>query len=244
MTVRNVTGVTVPSFAADPVPASIAQVSARVRAAVRTNVFAEGLNVALRGKQTPEPLRVAAPLLVRAPSRIRRARPVLRPPRTESGDRSCAFESLMGAEIEMRVEIADINLPRPANDPRALLAQTIGSSSPTHGGASSTSSSRAPTRRGQARRRTCTGQLHLGPRPRQPTGRGRRPHRRLDCSGYFSSRRSRSRGGLGPLLVGSLLLGLFLRRLRVRELEIREVTWLKSRSTSSGTAPSSTGRVR
>jgi hypothetical protein len=127
VTIRNVTGVTVPSFAADPVPASMAQVSARVRAAVRANVFAEGLNVALRGKQTPEPLRVAAPLLVRGAVRV-------------SGERvpfSGVLDGIRRSElrvpipdgdpkIEMRVRTADIDLPPPAQDPRALLAQTIG----------------------------------------------------------------------------------------------------------------------
>ena len=126
VTIRNVTGVRVPSFTADPVPASIAQVSARVRAAIRANVFAEGLNVALRGKQTPEPLRVAAPLLVRGAVRV-------------SGERvpfSGVLDGVRRSElrvpipdgdpkIEMRVQTADIDVPPPARDPRALLAQTI-----------------------------------------------------------------------------------------------------------------------
>jgi hypothetical protein len=126
VTVRNITGARVPSFTADPVPASIAQVSARVRAAVRANVFAEGLNVALRGKQTPEPLRVAAPLVVRGVVRV-------------TGERvpfSGVLDGVRRSElrvpipdgdpkIEMRVRTADIDLSRPARDPRALLAQTI-----------------------------------------------------------------------------------------------------------------------
>ena len=126
VTIRNATAVTVPSFTADPVPASIAEVDARVRAAVRANVFPEGLNVMLRGKQTPEKLRVAAPLEVQGtvlmPGRdvpfsgvldgVRRSE--LRVP-TPNG---------LGG-VELQVQTADIDMPPPAQDPRALLAQTI-----------------------------------------------------------------------------------------------------------------------
>jgi hypothetical protein len=126
ITVRNATAVTVPSFTADPVPASIDQVSRRVRTAVKANVFAEGLTVALLGKQTPEQLRVAAPLRVRGTVRVSGERvpfsglldglrrPELRVP-IPDGD----------PKLEMRVQAADIDLPRPAQDPRSLLAQTI-----------------------------------------------------------------------------------------------------------------------
>jgi hypothetical protein len=126
ITVRNATAATVPSFTADPIPASIAEVSGRVRAAVKANVFAEGLNVELEGNQTPEQLRVAAPLRVRGTVRVSGERvpfsglldgirrPELRVP-IPDGD----------PKLEMRVRAADIDLPSPAQDPRTLLAQTI-----------------------------------------------------------------------------------------------------------------------
>jgi hypothetical protein len=126
VTIRNATAVTVPSFTADPVPASIAQVDGHVRASLRANIFPEGLNVALRGKRTPQRLRVAAPLLVRGIVRVSGVRvpfsglldglrrPELRVP-IPAGD----------PKLQMRVRTADIDLPRPAQDPRALLAQTI-----------------------------------------------------------------------------------------------------------------------
>jgi hypothetical protein len=126
VTIRNATAVTVPSFTAEPAPVGMAQVSSGVRAAVRANVFPEGLNVELLGKQTPEELRVAAPLRVRGSVRV-------------SGERvpfSGLLDGLRKSElrvpipegdpkIEMRVRTADIELPPPAGDPRALLAQTI-----------------------------------------------------------------------------------------------------------------------
>jgi hypothetical protein len=104
----------------------MAQVSSGVRRAVRANVFPEGLNVELLGRQTPEELQVAAPLLVRGSVRV-------------SGERvpfSGLLDGLRKSElrvpipdgdpkIEMRVRTADIELPPPARDPRALLAQTI-----------------------------------------------------------------------------------------------------------------------
>jgi hypothetical protein len=124
--IRNATAVTVPSFTADVVPASIAEVDARVRAAVRENVFAEGLNVALRGGQTREEVRVAAPLDVQGTVSV-------------SGERVPFSGRLDGLrrselrvpipdgepEVELQVRTADIELPRPASDPRGLLAQTI-----------------------------------------------------------------------------------------------------------------------
>ena len=127
VTIRNATAVRVPSFSAEPTPVGMAQVSSGVRAAVRANLFPEGLNVELLGKKTPEELRVAAPLRVRGTVRV-------------SGER-VPFAGLLDGlkkselrvpipdgdpKIEMRVRTADIELPPPARDPRALLAQTIG----------------------------------------------------------------------------------------------------------------------
>jgi hypothetical protein len=125
VTIRNATAVTVPTFTADPAPVGMAQVSRGVRAAVRANVFPEGLNVELRGPKTPKKLRVAAPMRVRGSVRV-------------SGERvrfSALLDGLRKTElrvpipdgdpkIEMRVRTADIELPPPAGDPRALLAQT------------------------------------------------------------------------------------------------------------------------
>jgi hypothetical protein len=126
VTIRNSTAVTVPSFTADPVPASIAEVNGRVRTAVKANVFPEGLNVTLRGKQTRERVRVAAPLRVRGTVRV-------------AGKRVPFAGVLDGLErpelrvripdgvpeVEMQVQTADLETPPPAQDPRALLAQTI-----------------------------------------------------------------------------------------------------------------------
>jgi hypothetical protein len=126
VTIRNATGVTVPSFSAEPDPASLALVSGRVRSSIKADVFPEGLNVGLRGSKTPEQLRVAAPLRLRGTVRV--------------GDASFPFAGRLDGvrrseirvpvppgkpEVEVRVRPEDIELPRPAKNPRDLLAQTI-----------------------------------------------------------------------------------------------------------------------
>jgi hypothetical protein len=126
VTIRNATGVTVPSFSAEPDPASLALVSGRVRSSIKADVFPEGLNVGLRGSKTPEQLRVAAPLRLRGKVRV--------------GDASFPFAGRLDGvrrseirvpvppgkpEVEVRVRPEDIELPRPAKNPRDLLAQTI-----------------------------------------------------------------------------------------------------------------------
>ena len=126
VTIRNATAVTVPSFTADPVPASIAEVDARVRAAVRANVFPEGLNVVLRGDQMPQELRVAAPLDVRGTVSVAGKR-VPFSDRLDGLRRSELRVPIPDGypRVELRAQTADIELPPPAQDPRALLAQTI-----------------------------------------------------------------------------------------------------------------------
>jgi hypothetical protein len=126
VTIRNATEVTVPSFRAEPDPASLALVSGRVRSSIKKDVFPEGLNVGLRGSKTPERLRVAAPLRLRGTVRV--------------GDASFPFAGRLDGvrrseirvpvppgkpEVEVQVRPEDIELPRPAKSPRDLLAQTI-----------------------------------------------------------------------------------------------------------------------
>jgi hypothetical protein len=62
--VENVTGATAESYTADVEPVSLGQVVARIRNAIRRNLFAEGLNIEVSGEQQPVEVRVAAPLLV------------------------------------------------------------------------------------------------------------------------------------------------------------------------------------
>jgi hypothetical protein len=64
LTISNRTAATARSFTAEPEPVSLAQVLSRIRSAIRHGVFAEGLNVGLRGAETPETQQVAAPLAV------------------------------------------------------------------------------------------------------------------------------------------------------------------------------------
>ena len=62
--IENQTAVEVPSFTGDVEPTSLAQVLGRIRAAIDRNLFAEGLNVELRGRKTPVQVEIAAPLRV------------------------------------------------------------------------------------------------------------------------------------------------------------------------------------
>jgi hypothetical protein len=126
VTVRNATGVTVPSFSAEPDPVSLNQVSGRVRSSIKADVFPEGLNVGLRGSKTPEQLRVAAPLRLRGTVRVGGER-IPFSGRLDGVRRSELRVPIPEGDpkIEVQVRPDDIELPRPASDPRALLAQTI-----------------------------------------------------------------------------------------------------------------------
>jgi hypothetical protein len=126
VTIRNATGVTVPSFTAEPDPLSLALVSGRVRSSIRRDIFPEGLNVGLRGSKTPEQLRVAAPLRVRGSVRVGGER-IPFSGRLDGVRRSQLRVPVPPGkpEVEVQVRPEDIELPRPAKNPRALLAQTI-----------------------------------------------------------------------------------------------------------------------
>jgi hypothetical protein len=62
--IENRTVVTASSYTGDVEPTSLAQVLARIRTAIRRDLFAEGLNVELRGRKTPVDVEIAAPLRV------------------------------------------------------------------------------------------------------------------------------------------------------------------------------------
>jgi len=62
--IENQTAVEVPSYTGDVEPTSLAQVLGRIRTAIDRNLFAEGLNVELRGRKTPVQVEIAAPLRV------------------------------------------------------------------------------------------------------------------------------------------------------------------------------------
>ena len=125
VTIRNTTAVTVPSFSADTEPASLAQVSERVRAAIKANVFPEGLSVVVRGKKTPEQVRVAAPLLVRGALVLDRMR-VPFSARLDGLRRSeLRLEVDRPYELELEARPADIEPPPAARNARELLEQTI-----------------------------------------------------------------------------------------------------------------------
>jgi hypothetical protein len=62
--IENQTGVPAASYVGDIEPVSLAQVLARIRTAIRKNVFAEGLNVELLGPKRATEVQIAAPLRV------------------------------------------------------------------------------------------------------------------------------------------------------------------------------------
>lgn len=132
LTVTNVTGATVRSFTADPERVSLGQVLGRIRAAVRRNVFAEGLNIGVEGKTTPVRVLVAAPLHVEGTARLGGA----------SNQAGAEFSGVLdgvrkrelrvlvpGAgqpKINLRVRTADVeDAVTSAQDPRTRLAETI-----------------------------------------------------------------------------------------------------------------------
>ena len=62
--IQNQTAVEASSYTGDVEPTSLTQVLARIRTAIDRNLFAEGLNVELRGRKTPVQVEIAAPLRV------------------------------------------------------------------------------------------------------------------------------------------------------------------------------------
>ena len=206
VTIRNATAVTVPSFTADPVPASIAEVSSHVRASIRANLFPEGLNVALHGKQTPEQLRVAAPLRVRGVVRVSGERvpfsglldgirrPELRVP-IPDGD----------PKLEMRVQTADIDAAASGSGP----ARSARSDDP----ARAHLRAEAPVRpvpvepgpdRAELRDLRLPNESTSSPRDTRPARRGGGPHGRLDRARPWARGRNPGRRcALGPLLAAT-----------------------------------------
>jgi hypothetical protein len=126
--VENVTGVTAKSYTADVEPVSLAQVVGRVRAAIRRNVFAEGLNIEVRGAQRPVQLRLAAPLRVSGTVRVGGS--ARRFSATLDGIRRRELRVVVPGnappKILMRVRTADVpDRVRSTQDARAQLAEAI-----------------------------------------------------------------------------------------------------------------------
>jgi hypothetical protein len=123
LTIRNVTGSTVPSFTADPEPNSLAQVLGRIRAAIRQNLFAEGLNIGIEGTTRPVSLRVAAPLRIRGTADGARFSGLL------DGVRRSELRVALrrrAPKVEVRVETASVpDTVASTQDPRTRLAETI-----------------------------------------------------------------------------------------------------------------------
>jgi len=72
LTLENATVAEAQSFTAEPDPFDLAVVLGRIRSAIRRGVYAEGLNIRLRGPSTPVKVRVAAPLRVEGALRFAR----------------------------------------------------------------------------------------------------------------------------------------------------------------------------
>jgi hypothetical protein len=126
--VQNVTGATAKSYTAAVEPVSLGQVVARIRNAMRRDLFAEGLNVEVTGEQQPVEVRVAAPLVVsgtvRAGDVSRRFSAVLDGVRKR--ELRIAVPGQATPRISMRVRTAEVpNGVRPSQPPRAQLAEAI-----------------------------------------------------------------------------------------------------------------------
>ena len=141
LTAENATVATAQSFTAEPDPVDLAIVLGRIRSAIRRDVYAEGLNIRLRGPSTPVKVRVAAPLqlegtLTFAPgtAQLRGARGGVarvsglldeRRPRLRIVLRGQALNA-SAPTLALRVRTADIpDTVTPAQDARTRLAGTI-----------------------------------------------------------------------------------------------------------------------
>ena len=121
--IENQTAVEVPSYTGDVEPTSLAQVLARIRTAIDRNLFAEGLNVELRGRKTPVQVEVAAPLLVSGAVGAKRFSAVL-----DGIEKRTVSVIVPGAEPEVAFTVRTAPVPDDVTgkqDPDTRLAGTI-----------------------------------------------------------------------------------------------------------------------
>ena len=142
LTAENATAARAQSFTAEPDPVDLAVVLGRIRSAIQRDVYAEGLNIRLRGPTTPVEVRVAAPLRVDGTLRfapgtahLRGASGgVVRVAGLLDGLRRTRLRLVLRGQalkasppkVELRVRTADIPDPvTPSQDLRTRLAGTI-----------------------------------------------------------------------------------------------------------------------
>jgi hypothetical protein len=121
--IENQTSVPAASYTGDVEPVSLAQVLARIRTAIRKNLFAEGLNVELRGRKTPSQVEVAAPLRVSGTVGSRRFSA-----RLDGVRRKAVSVTVPDSNAKVAFTVRTAPFPDPVSDdqdPKAKLAGTI-----------------------------------------------------------------------------------------------------------------------
>jgi len=121
--IENQTAVEVPSYTGDVEPTSLTQVLARIRTAIDRNLFAEGLNVELRGRKTPVRVEIAAPLRLTGTVGAKRFSALL-----DGVERRAVSVTVPGAEPEVAFTVRTARVPDDVTgkqDPSTRLAGTI-----------------------------------------------------------------------------------------------------------------------
>ena len=121
--IENQTAVTASSYTGDVEPRSLAQVLGRIRTAIDRNLFAEGLNVELRGRKTPVQVEIAAPLRVTGTVGSKRFSVVL-----DDLERRAVSVTVPGAEPKVAFTVRTAPVPDDVTgkqDPSTRLAGTI-----------------------------------------------------------------------------------------------------------------------
>ncbi len=121
--IENQTAVAASSYTGDVEPTSLTQVLGRIRTAIDRNLFAEGLNVELRGRKTPVQVEVAAPLRVTGTVGSKRFSAVL-----DGLERRAVSITVPGAEPKVAFTVRTAPVPDDVTgkqDPRTRLAGTI-----------------------------------------------------------------------------------------------------------------------
>jgi hypothetical protein len=141
LTAENASVATAKSFTAEPDRVDLAIVLGRIRSAIRRDVYAEGLNIRLRGPSSPRKVRVAAPLRIEGTLRfapgtaqlrgaqggVARVSGLLdvRHPRLQIVLRGQASNA-SAPRLALRVRTSEIpDTVTPSQDPQTRLAGTI-----------------------------------------------------------------------------------------------------------------------
>jgi len=122
LTITNATAVEAKSFEAEPEPVSLAQVVDRIRAAIRRDVFAEGVNAEFFSGLTPVKERVAAPLQVDGTLRFAQGTATITGARDGVVRLSERLDGLQRARLRIELQGQAVNATAPKVELRVTAA--------------------------------------------------------------------------------------------------------------------------